>query len=219
MSKEKTKHFSENLELYQIDPDTLLNAPTVSIIESLPPLMKSQLSKNPLMDEMSLWASFNEQNLIEKKDKKEFSNFIKKCVKLSLLAIVTGTVLNRGLTKLTIRKKKFLDFSLLIKIPVRFLIYFACVKLIVFNPTLKDFTRLHYYMNHKYSNRYKRFNITGDPLEMNTLFINDPSFTPEENEAKKALYEKVKQQQTMMIMEMKEMDKMMKMQEAQNKKI
>lgn len=220
MSKDTKKNLSENIELYQIDINSIKDSPSVSIIEALPAIMRSQLSQQPFMDEMSLWATLNEQNLIEKKDKKEFSNFVKKCVKLSILAIISGTIINRGLTKLTIRKKKFMNLFFLLRLPIRLSIYLATFSFLVYPPTLNHFTRLHYYMNNKYYYRYKKFNITGDPLEMNTLFVNDPSYTPEEKEAKKALYEKVKQQQMMMIMEMKEMEKMMKMQENQkNKKI
>mmetsp|Transcript_2677 Transcript_2677/g.2743 ORF Transcript_2677/g.2743 Transcript_2677/m.2743 type:complete len:217 (+) Transcript_2677:27-677(+) len=210
------KKQSDNIEFSQVDFSSLDKQPHRSILDHIPNLMKTQLTGNILMDEMAVWGMIHEQKLFESKDIKEMKSFIKRAVKLSLIAMVTGTVLNRRITKLKLRNKQFLDLSILVKFPIRLGIFAVTFYMIALNPLFKHFIRLHYYMNYKYSDRYRRFNEVGDPLIMNPLFLTDPSYTSEEAEVRKMLFERVRSQTMMMIMEGKEMEKMMKQQKNGN---
>lgn len=210
MKKTETK----NLDYKNLSIEDLNNNPPPSILEYVPLFMKMNLTGNPLMDEMALWQAFSQQGLIENVDIKESKTFVRKAVKHSLVSIILATILNRGLTKVKIGKKSFLDYRIFIKLPIRLSIFGLCIGFLTFNPMFNHFIRLHYYMNTKYSYRYKRFNEEAEPLIMNPQFYSDPSYSPSEKESRKALYEKVKVQQLQMNMEGKEMERLMKI-EAQ----
>lgn len=182
-----------------------------SITQHAPLLFKTSFQGGP-MDELAIWSFFNENNLIEKKDKQEFKNFIKKGVKLSILSVIIAIVANRGLSMIKIKNRQFLNLHFILRFPIRISLfgiswYFAC-----FNPMLLNLFKLRDYMTHKYSPRYQRFNEVGDPSLMNPGFINDPTLNAEERETQRFLYDKVRSRQMEIIMKSKEMEMMMKMQ-------
>lgn len=188
----------------------------VSILEHVPNFMKAQLTGNPLMDELSIWYNFNQSNLIEKKDKSEIRNFIKSSVKLGIISMLIGGILNRGVTLIKIKNREFMNLHFIFRFLVRSSIFGACLLALTFQPMFYNFIKLHYYMNVKYAGRYKRYNENCDPLEMNPFFLADESLSKEEKEIQKLLYDKIRGRQTMMMMQAREMDRMERM---ENKKI
>lgn len=217
-SKGLQKPIPENLEFYQVDMNFINNAKIHSILNHVPVFLQTQLQGNPLMDELGIWQMLNEQNLIETKDKKEFKNVLKRGVKVLIFSTIVSAMLNMGLTRLKIRGRRFINLTMFLRLPVRFAIFGLNYYLFIVGFLFNHMIRLHFYMNYKYSDRFKLYNETGDPLVMNPLFLNDPTYKPEEAESKKILYEKVKQTQLMMNMQSKEFEKMLEA-EKKNKKI
>jgi len=181
-----------------------------SILNHVPSLKLAQYSGNPLMDEMMLWKEFKDQNLLEPNDKKEINHFMKKSFKLLIVTFAVGGILNRGLSKIKIRSFELFKLHFLIRFPIRLSLFGISFYFIGFNPLMNNLMKLHYYLNMKYCERYKQYNINCDPKTMNPLFIDDPNLSSEGKEIRRLEYDKIRSKHSMLMMQNKEYEQMMK---------
>ncbi len=181
-----------------------------SLLNHAPSIMLAQFSGNPLMDEMFLWKGFKDQNLLEPNDKKEINHFMKKSFKLLIVTVAAGGVLNRGLSKIKIGSFEFFKLHFLLRFPIRLTVFGLSFYFIGFNPLMNNLMKLHYYLNMKYCERYKQYNINCDPKTMNPLFLDDPSLSTEEKEIRRFEYDKIRSKQSMLMMQNREYEQMMK---------
>lgn len=203
------KLHSEEIELYQIDLNQLEDLEHRSILNHAPLLMKRQMQGNPLIDELSIWSMLSTQGLIEQNDMKLLKQTLRNTFKYILFFSLLTGFSNRILTKkLIIRQKRFLDYNIFMRMFCRCSII-GVFSYFLYNKVFDSFVRIHYYMNYKYSERYRKYNIEGEPLIMNPSFLNHPSYSSSEIEIRKALYDKTKSQQMQIIFEEKEIEKML----------
>lgn len=179
-----------------------------SVLEYTPLILQDQFSGNPMMDELSIWGQLYTFNLIEKKDIKIVKKELITSIKYGLVSVIAASILNRGLTKINIKGFRFMRMNFILRLFIRFsifsgFIYGGCVI-----KSFSNFLKLHYYFNLKYADRYRRLNITAEPLIMNPNFYTDPSYTTDEADSMKAYYDQVKQNLFSMNMQEKQMKQM-----------
>lgn len=176
-----------------------------SILNYTPLLMLRKFKGNPILDEYSVWQYFLSQNLIESQDNNEISNLIRKSIKLSILSLGIGLIINRYISIINLKGKSISQLYLIIRLPIRLSIMLLSFKFIAFNPIVSNVIRLHYYLNMKYSERFKNFNITCDPLTMNPYFFEN-SLTQEQKDIKQIEYNKLKGRHSLLIIQSKELE-------------
>ena len=212
---------NDEIKLNDITPEVIEKSGIPeSIIDNLPAFMKIQMEQSEqqieksLMTELSMWQFFNQNGLIEEKDIREIKNFFKSASKLFAIGSLIGIGLNRFFTTIwwnkSNRLNKIYGVNFFARLTCRLLIFTSVNYVICFNKSVDSFIRLHFYMNCKYSKRLKKFNDDGEPLLMNPTFYNDESYSNEDQQLKRMMYEKIRYQMKMMVMEGKEMEKHMK---------
>lgn len=212
---------NDEIKLKDITPELIEKAGNLeSIIDNLPAFMKIQMEQSDqqieknLMTELSMWQFFNQNGLIEEKDIGEVKNFFKSASKLFAVGTLIGIGLNRFFTTIWWNKSnplnKIYGVNFFARLTCRLLIFTSVNYVICFNKSVDNFIRLHFYMNCKYSRRLKKFNDDGEPLLMNPTFYSDESYSNEDQQLKRMMYEKIRYQMKMMVMEGKEMEKHMK---------
>jgi hypothetical protein len=180
-----------------------------SILNYTPLLMIKQFKGNPILDEYSVWQYLLNQNLIETKDKNEISNLIRKSIKLTFLSFGIGLIINRYVSIINIKGKSISQLYFILRIPIRLSFFLISFKFFAFDSIISNVIKLHYYLNMKYSERFKRFNITCDPLSMNPYFFED-NITPEQREIKQLEYNKLKGRHSLLIIQSKELETSLK---------
>ena len=191
-----------------------------SIIDNLPAFMKIQMEQSDqplernLMTELSMWQFFHQNGLIEEKDIGEIKGLFKTVAKHFSVGCLIGIGLNRFFTGIWWNKSnplnKIYGVNFFTRLACRILIFTGVNYFICFSKAVDNFIKIHYYMNVKYSKRLKKFNDDGEPLIMNPTFYNDENLSNEDQQLKKMMYEKVRYQMKMMVLEGKEMEKLMK---------
>lgn len=181
-----------------------------SILNYAPLMMHQSFTKNPIIDELSLWNKFKSQNLIETKDIKNLDYLQKKAVKLIIFSLLNTFLLNRALSSIKIYNKDFFNIRLIFRIIIRNSILIGSLYFIVYKPMKRNILEYRDYLNTKYIPRYELFNKSGEPLDMNPLYLNDPLNDDYKTNLNKILYERTKSEQMNIIMATKQMELMEK---------